>query len=74
MIPQYQGEIAKRFYGLHVLFIIYCAIQMVSILRDVYELDLTKQEVLYLASALKILQDRDIIRPKNKDSDDADTR
>ena len=71
MIPQYQREIAESFYGLHVLFIIYCASQMKKILSDVYDLDLTEPELLYLAGALKILQDRDIIRPENENSDDA---
>ena len=74
VIPQYQREIAECFYGLHVLFIIYCASQMKRILSDVYELDLTEQELLCLAGALRILQDRDIIRPENEDSEDADTR
>ena len=74
VIPQYQREIAEYFYGLHILFIIYCASQMKRILSDVYELDLTEQEHLCLAGALRILQDRGIIRPENEDPDDADTR
>lgn len=74
VIPQYQREIAECFYGFHVFFIICCASQMKKILSDVYELDLTAQELLWLAGALRILQDRDIIRLENEDSDDADTR
>lgn len=65
VIPQYRREIADWFYGLHVLFVIYCARQMISILSEVYGLEPTKQEIFLLAGPLKILQKRDIIRPEN---------
>ena len=73
VIPQYRREIAEYFYGLHVFFVVCCGTQMKQILSDVYDLDLAEQKLLWLGFALRILQDRDIIRPENEDSDDADT-
>lgn len=70
VLPQYQRETAEYFYGLHVLFIIYCVSQMKKILSDVYQLELTEHEFLWAAAALRILQDRDIIRPENEEADD----
>lgn len=74
VIPQYRREIAEFFYGYHVVFIVHCASQMKKILSDVYEIKLTEQELLWLADASKILQDRDIIRPRNEDTDDVIAR
>ena len=71
VIPQYRQEIAEYFYGLHVYFLVCCASQMKRILDVSYGFELTGQEHLCLAAALKILKDRDIIRLGNRESDDA---
>ena len=69
VLPQYQQHIAEYFYGYHVLFIIYCASQMMKILREVYELELTVEELEWLAVALKVLKDKDFIKTMNGDND-----
>ena len=66
VIPQYQQDTAERFYGFQIFFIFLCARQMIKILRDVYELNAEKEELLLLLSAIKIIEDRGIIAPRKE--------
>jgi len=66
--PQYQRHIANYFYGYHVLFITYCASQMKKILKEVYNLELTVDELKWLGMTLNILKQNEFIKAPD-DSD-----
>ena len=63
VVPSYDRDIATRFYGLHVYFIIHCARQIMKLFKEIYGSGLSSMELLMVRDALQILQVEDIIKP-----------